>query len=371
LTNEPENISKGISAIYVDVGTTNTRVWLMSGSEVLARAQSQVGVRDSDSAGSNATLRATLRELIAKVQDPLHHGANSNAPVCVVAAGMIGSAHGLSELPHVAAPAGVQELSAATAPFEFPDVTPLPFFIVPGVRSGSTGDTEPLDPLGGQTDVMRGEETLCVGLHALGLVNSPALVLTLGSHWKAIQLGAEGTILSSVTSLSGEMISAVQTGTILASSIGNEWPTKMAADWLDAGMAEQRRSGLPRALFCVRLLELSDEGTKAERFAYLLGSFIAAELDALVARGGTNDLAEILISGHAAIAGAWAYALGLANIPALVLSEQETEKAFLTGLDRILVGQILIGAISTSGATKRPAVNPESHWRINGRKAAT
>ena len=33
--------------VCVDMGTTNTRVWLVHGHEVVARAQSNVGVRDT------------------------------------------------------------------------------------------------------------------------------------------------------------------------------------------------------------------------------------------------------------------------------------------------------------------------------------
>jgi 2-dehydro-3-deoxygalactonokinase len=358
-----------LCAIYVDLGTTNTRVWLMRGGDVLAQASRQVGVRDSAHYGTTTAVRAALKELIANVQDQTKSTAVSAAPACVIAAGMIGSPLGLAEVAHIPAPAGLKELAGATRRFEFPDVTTLPFLLVPGVRSGSvSGGRRSLD----QFDVMRGEETLCVGLHALGLVEPPAVVLTLGSHWKAIQLETDGRIQGSVTSLSGEMIHAVQTQTILASSVTSDWPEKLAPDWLAAGMEGQRRSGLSRALFCVRLLELKDEGTPGDRFAYLLGAFIATDLDALVARGILAGDTRPVISGHTAMAEAWAFALARMSVTAVALTEQETEKAFLAGLNQILIGRILIEPISISGSTNSSAVNPESNWRIeNGREAVS
>ena len=57
-----------------------------------------------------------------------------------------------------------------------------------------------------------------MGLVANGLAPLPGVVLNLGSHWKAISLDENGRIVSSVTSLSGEMIHAVQTTTILTLS---------------------------------------------------------------------------------------------------------------------------------------------------------
>jgi len=350
--NDFEDRPDQLCAIYVDMGTTNARVWLLHGNKVLARAGRQVGVRDTTHDLTTQSLRNALRQLITEVQELARHASSSCAPVCVVAAGMIGSPIGLAELAHIAAPAGLQELSAAASQFQFPEVTALPFLLVPGVRSGSiSADVRSLD----HADVMRGEETLCVGLHALGLVACPAVVLTLGSHWKAIRLDAAGRIQESTTSLSGEMIHAVQTETILSSSVGSDWPKEISTEWLESGMNEQRRSGLSRALFCVRLLDLNHQATQDERFAYLLGAFIAAELDALVTRGVLNQQEQVIISGHAMTAEAWAFALARMSVTATVLAEEATEAAFLAGLNRILVEQVRTGKIGTSGTkgTKR------------------
>lgn len=321
-----------ICAIYVDTGTTNTRGWLMYGDAVLARGCKPVGVRDTARDRSPAKLHAGLKELIGELQS----GTNSletSVPCCVVAAGMISSPLGLAEVSHVQAPVSVAEIAAASRVFAFPEITELPIFLVPGVRSGAPGASrDSLDTV----DVMRGEETLCFGLLQRGLLRQPGVVLTLGSHWKAIQIDTDGRIASSITSLSGELIHAVQTQTILASSVGNDWPDQMAPDWLEAGMNEQRRSGLSRALFCVRLLELKGEGTPADRLAYLVGAFIVSDLEALTPRGVLHGDIQVVISGHKAIAEAWAFALARISLTTLVLCARETEKAFLTGLRRIL-----------------------------------
>src|SRR5204863_8993027 len=123
-------------AIYVDMGTTNTRVWLMRGSEILAHVNKQVGVRDSARERSNASLRGALRELLVTVQQQANDSAGSVTPVCVIAAGMIGSPLGLAEVAHVPAPASLLELVAGTSRFEYPEVTALPILLVPGVRCG-------------------------------------------------------------------------------------------------------------------------------------------------------------------------------------------------------------------------------------------
>jgi 2-dehydro-3-deoxygalactonokinase len=315
------------------MGTTNTRVWLVRGNEILARGSTTVGVRDTARDGSITRIQRALKELIKDVLTQIDNTSVQDLPNCIAAAGMIGSPLGLAEVPHVSAPAGVREIADASRWFHFPEIIDLPFLLVPGICSGpAAADSDaPSD-----VDVMRGEETLCIGLTELGLVRPPAVVLNLGSHWKAIQLATDGRIQSSVTSLSGELIHVAQTQTVLASSVSKEWPAKISERWMKEGMKEQRRSGLPRALFSVRLLELTGKGTAEDRFSFLVGAFVAADLDALVARGILVESVPVGISGNEALAEAWRAALRERSVPAKVLTTDETEKAFLAGLNSIL-----------------------------------
>jgi 2-keto-3-deoxy-galactonokinase len=83
-------------------------------------------------------------------------------------------------------------------------------------------------------------------------------------------------------------------------------------------------------------MELGGEGTAKERFSYLLGAFVASDLDVLARRGILTGDIQVTISGHEVIAEAWASALARMSISATVLTEEETEKAFLRGLRSIL-----------------------------------
>ncbi|MCI0524604.1 MAG: 2-dehydro-3-deoxygalactonokinase, partial [Acidobacteria bacterium] len=196
--------------ICVDTGTTNTRVWLTQGDRIIARAQTGVGVRDTARDGSPARLRNALRELIAQVRAEAVNAGLNQSPSCVIAAGMITSPLGLAEVPHVRAPAGLNELAASTRRHSFPEITDLPILLIPGVRSGPLRcDPETV----GSADVMRGEETLCLGLNALGLLDARSTLLNLGSHWKVIKLDQDARIASSLTSMTGELIHTAQTQT--------------------------------------------------------------------------------------------------------------------------------------------------------------
>jgi 2-keto-3-deoxy-galactonokinase len=101
-------------------------------------------------------------------------------------------------------------------------------------------------------------------------------------------------------------------------------------------MKEQRQSGLSRAMFCIRLFDLSHQGSPEERYSFLLGALIATDLDALVARGVLRSDRPVTICGHHHFAVAFAECLSQMSIPATVMSVEQTEHAFLAGLRTIL-----------------------------------
>ena len=77
----------------------------------------------------------------------------------IVAAGMLSSEVGLTAVPHVEAPAGIDALARGVAVRLLPEVADRPIVFVPGVR------TPPAPGVDGwaEADVMRGEECETVG----------------------------------------------------------------------------------------------------------------------------------------------------------------------------------------------------------------
>ena len=330
-------MADNLCAVYVDMGTTNTRVWLMRGEEVIASASRATGVRDVARDGNRLVIHSVLRDLIAEVTAVATKSQPSGTPACIAASGMITSSLGLAEVPHIQAPAGMKELAAAARWHHFPGISELPVLLVPGVRTGApnSGPDSIHD-----MDVMRGEETLCAGLIALRLFKTPSVVLNLGSHWKAIRLDEEGKILFSVTSLSGELIHTAQSETILASSVSKTRPAEFSQNWIDAGMREQRRSGLARALFCIRLLDLAKQGTHGERLSFLVGAVIASDLDALRSRRVLDPALPVAIVGHEGLSEAWFRCLAEAGIPANVIAPHQSDQALLSALHTIALQTI-------------------------------
>jgi 2-dehydro-3-deoxygalactonokinase len=314
----------------VDAGTTNTRAWLVAGDGIAARGEVAVGARDTARDGHDRALREGLRDLIARLRTETLIGLAK--PKRIAAAGMITSPQGLVEVPHVVAPAGREELAVAAQERLLPDVSDLPFVFVPGVKTaalpGITGGVA-------ATDVMRGEETLCVGLLGRGHLAAGGALLNVGSHWKLIQIDAQARVAWSVTSLTGEMVQAVRSETILASAIPPGPLTEPDVPRLFEGIAEARRSGLPRALFCVRLLELSGVPPR-ERLSFLVGAFIGADLDRLQTNGLLTPGTAVTITGGDKVGGAWSLALAELGFAVRSLPADEVEAAFVAGLRAIV-----------------------------------
>lgn len=313
--------------ICVDMGTTNTRGWLLHDGRVVATDRVAVGARDTARTGSRATVVSAVRDVCGRLA---HQGAALGVrPAFVAGAGMIGSPLGIAEVPHVETPAGIGDIAAAAVRIEIPDATNLSIVLVPGVKT-SQGAPDPLDG-----DVMRGEETLCVGLLRQAIAAPGDCVLNLGSHWKLIGLDASGRVAWSETTLSGELAHAAWRETILADALPLDRPDTLAAGWSERGRTAARERGLARALFGVRLMALRGEATPAERLAYFYGVFVESDLQGWLRRGRLGH-SRIVVTGNPVVSAGWANALHEIKAEPHVIDERGAETALLEGLQAIL-----------------------------------
>src|SRR5215469_2272018 len=151
----------------------------MKDERILQESKHPVGVRLTSIRGNRqlleSTLRGAFRSLSRRAPSP---------PRFVLVAGMLTSPLGFLEVPHVLAPAGVAKLAENVLMKTFARVTPLPFFLVPGVRIGRA-PCELSDVA--HSDVIRGEETEIVGFLAneqRRVRRTPWVLLHAGSHCK-------------------------------------------------------------------------------------------------------------------------------------------------------------------------------------------
>jgi 2-dehydro-3-deoxygalactonokinase len=311
--------------ICVDVGTTNTRAWSLRGAEVVERLEQAVGARDVAREGSSDVLRRALAGLVGQLLATL---PAAEKPQCIAGAGMLTSRHGIVEVPYVPAPASVSQLREGVQRLQMPELRGIPLALVPGVQTLQ----RPGAPAGvPASDVMRGEETLCMGLLQLDRLRAGDALLNLGSHWKLIQIDGEGRVSWSFTSLAGELLHAIRRETVLASALPEGSLAALDAASFEEGMAELRRSGLARAFFCLRLFELAGARTPPQQLSFAIGVLVASDLDAW-SRAGLLPRGRVLVVGDDKVGGAWSHALRAASCRPDALSATEVEAGFLAGL---------------------------------------
>ena len=315
----------------LDTGTTNTTVWLMRDDRILREAKYPVGVRQTSIRGDRqlleSTLRGAFRSLSRRAPSP---------PRFVLVAGMLTSPLGFSEVPHVLAPAGVAKLAEKVRMETFSQVSPLPFFLVPGVRIGRAPCK--LSDVA-HSDVIRGEETEIIGFLAntrRRVPRTPWLLLHVGSHSKAIRVDGAGRIVRSASTLSGEALQALRTQTILASRLRDLKSHDLQKRFFKSGTKCTQRYGLSRALFMTRLLEGNSRHRQRELYSFLLGSLLASDLQAFRSLGllAPRRL-RVVLSGQPNLQSAWRLMLNR-HYDVKVLSPESRVSAFLAGLREIV-----------------------------------
>ncbi|MGY3232789.1 2-dehydro-3-deoxygalactonokinase [Luteibacter sp. HA06] len=262
-----------MNILTIDTGTTNTRVTVWSDGEVVAQAARQVGVRDTAITGNTKKLEDGLRETIneALASAQLERGDIGLA----VASGMITSNVGLCEIPHVPAPAGIDDMAKSMREHLVENVWHAPIWFVPGVRNA-------VDHIGLHNceamDMMRGEEVESFALVERLDLNEPTVVVLPGSHSKFVSISKDRRIDGCVTTLAGELLHVISHDTILAGSLKEGFAKRIDPEMLLAGAASANKIGLGRACFSVRILDQFAVYDANARANFLLGAVLGSDL---------------------------------------------------------------------------------------------
>ena len=263
--------------ITIDGGTTNTRVSLVKGEEIVKTIKLAVGAR------VGIDNKKLLVSEIKKAVEQLRNGEKIER---ILASGMITSEFGLYNLPHITVPAGIKELYDAMKEVTIPEISEIPFVFIPGVKVTGEGLHK--------TDMMRGEEPelvgLCNGCCAGGIYILP------GSHSKIITVDCDGRIVDFSTMLTGEMIAALSGGTILKDAVDLN-QSETSEEFLLKGYNYCNSFGINEALFKTRVLKNLLGASENEVYSFFIGAVLHGEIKRIVAGDETN----IIIGGKAQI----------------------------------------------------------------------
>lgn len=260
----------------IDAGTSNTRVKLWNKGKIVSRSFVGVGVRDTAITGSRAKLNQGVREAIKTALEKIN--IDSSEVDLFLASGMITSNVGLYEVPHVCAPAGIEELAKGMVSALIIEVIDKPIWFVPGVKNQlkdiNINTCE-------EMDIMRGEETETFGIIENLKIEGPAVVVLPGSHSKFVNINKSGQITGCLTTLAGELLSVITNNTILTSALNNSFVEEINADMIIAGADYSKKVGLNRTLFTTRILDQFTEYSINDKANFLLGAVLETDLYAI------------------------------------------------------------------------------------------
>ncbi len=301
--------------IAVDGGTTNTRISLVKDGKILASDKYNIGARAS--IGGNLELKTTLKNGIETILKKT--GIDSKSVIRIIASGMITSEFGLVNLPHITAPCSIKDMKQNVYDTTIPEISNIPFTFIRGVKTAS----EDLS----KVDMMRGEET-----ELMGILNGGKCVYVLpGSHSKIIFTDEEGKVTNFSTLLTGEMIYALSTSTILKDSVDLSLNMFDKA-YLEKGYEYCKKHGINEALFKVRILKNLFKANSEQCYGFFLGIALCGEIEKIL----QVNAPTIVIGGKKQLKEATAYLLSKYSKSTIkVLSDEEVDHSSTLGAIRI------------------------------------
>lgn len=276
--------------IAVDGGTTNTRVHLVKCGVVTDTIKLDMGVRiNSD---GTEKYKRELKDAICKILSD--NRLSENDIERIICSGMITSDLGLLPLPHLTLPCSIEDMAKATEDASFPEISSIPFTFVRGLKTNASSFET--------ADMMRGEEAELMGL--CDTLEENCLYVLPGSHSKLIETDNVSRIVSFSTEMTGELIEAMSSYTILKGSLDLK-NASLDTDFLEKGFLYAKENGVNAAFFKVRTLSVLFGATNDETYSFFMGVALCGEISNII----KSSAKKVVIGGKAVLKNPMAHLL--------------------------------------------------------------
>lgn len=287
--------------IALDWGTTRARAFLISETgAVLERRIADRGIQSVQPGGYPAAFAELAGDFLKAMPD-----------AAIVLAGMVGSRNGWIEARYVPCPASPAEIAAAAIKVNLDAATTAT--ILPGLSCDD-----------GAFDVMRGEETLIVGL---GLSDGIACLPGTHSKWAEIR---QGRITRFASFMTGEIYGLLRNDSILARLAEAPSEADTAEGAARGRAAASRPGGLLNSAFAARTEVLAGRMAGGAVGPYLSALLVGQEIAGAEALFGQGQ--EIHLVADSALAESYGAGLRARNHPVRIISP---EAAFVAGVSRL------------------------------------
>lgn len=293
--------------VTIDCGTTNSRAYIVDAlGKVYGKAVKSVGVRDTATTGSKDTLRRGVKEIIVQAIEKA--GITADEVGAILSSGMITSEIGLFEIPHLMAPAGIEQLAETITKVPEAGIidADIPVYFVRGIKNYMDMESgEAPSRQVGELDFMRGEETQAVGILSQSAAKLPAVIVILSSHTKFIGIDEQGKIRSSLTTMSGQIYDAVKNHTFISKSvIRGENDAERPEGYFDGAVIDNAvewvdRVGLLRSLMFPRFMDVLLQTEWYERCLFLESMIAADDMRSIgqLKEQGIREISDIILVG--------------------------------------------------------------------------
>ncbi len=269
----------------IDSGTTNSRVYIVDETgKVVSKAVEEVGVKNTAITGSRETLKNGIAKCFQQALDNINIGLEEVE--LVLTSGMITSEIGLIEIPHLVAPVKIDNLASEIVRVQDTNVFPIdiPVHFIRGIKNAYDENNVKVSQVG-LLDFMRGEEAQVAGLLTHVKPPLPTTMVMLSSHTKFIPITEDGTILGSLTTMSGQTYAAIKKETFVGKSIAPVDGAKKT-DFFDPEIIDNatywcEKTGFIRALMMPRFLDTLLHTEWYERDLFVEGLIAAEDMKSL------------------------------------------------------------------------------------------
>ena len=296
------------NVIFIDWGTTNLRAYKYNliKKKIITKIYSNEGILNLK---NQLDFIKVLKNLIKKF--------NTSKNIDIVMAGMVGSKKGLYETNYLTAPTNLKNISKKIKKL---NINNFNLYIIPGLKIKKNNFY----------DVMRGEETIALGLNKKNEIKKNIFLCCPGTHSKWILMNND-KILNFFTFMTGDFYSAICESTILKDSL-NISNKNIGSNFFKKGLSLiKKNNSLSNNFFKIRTMDLFNQNKPTDRNSFLSGLIIGSEILDILNKNKFKNFKVLLIS-DGPLAKLYSISLKFFNIKFNLVNSEE---CFIQGIKKI------------------------------------
>ena len=264
--------------IYIDSGTSNSKLYLVKGKQSVDTIIANVGTKDSAISGSNDVLLSGLKEIYDRVLEK--NSLQERDIESIWLSGMVTNPFGIIEVVHISTPVDAKKLLEQRYVHFEEKYFHRDLNLIPGVKTAQRGQIVTMENIH-QMNNVRGEEIEVVGMVARGVIpkEEDCVMISPGSHTHLLYV-KNGTITDIVSNFTGELNYAIKKDTILGGELTSE-DIILTEEYILQGYHMVKTYGLARALYIIHATKVFDVCENEIRNCLLSGIISGGVIDML------------------------------------------------------------------------------------------